>query len=201
MIFCFMFHISCFHCIISCQYCEDLYNPFYNFIILNMFRVPNGVAHGAQINVFQPNVVIPQINNFARDSVGIHLFCLTCFSLICICCAGDGGPVRILSGVVITIARALGVWALNRADSRERGIQLGVFIHTGGLVTSGLAKARVRNHEIVNGDGVVLIPAVAAIIHNRIALGQPNVVHVSATAAEVHCVNNFGAWFNCYCMN
>jgi hypothetical protein len=181
------------------QYLHYIYNNTTNMTpaYSNVFRVPNGVAHGAQINVFQPNVVIPQINDFARDGVGIHLVCLICIiclSLICLGgCAGYGGPVRILGGVVIAIARALGVWALNRADSRERGIQFGVFIHPVGLFTSGLAKTRVRNHEIVNGDGVVLIPAVAAIIHNRIAFGQSDVVHVSATSAEMHLWINSGS--------
>ena len=168
----------------------------------NVFRVPNGVAHRAQINVFQPNVVIPQINDFARDGVGIHFFCLTCFiwfiCLTCfICftciigfiCACDGGTIRILGGVVIAIARALGIWALNRADSRERGIQLGVFIHPVGLINPRLLKTRLGHHEIVNGDCAVFIPAVAAIIHNAVGVSQTNVVHISTASAEMHFLN------------
>ena len=34
-----------------------------------MFRVPNGVAHGAQVNVFHVDVIVTQIDDLARGSV------------------------------------------------------------------------------------------------------------------------------------
>jgi hypothetical protein len=61
-----------------------------------------------------------------------------------------------------------------------------------------LLQGRPRNHQIVNGDGVVFVAAVAAIIHDTIGVGQPNVVHVSAHGAEMHClVYSFAALW-CY---
>jgi len=49
---------------------EVVDNSFYKIpqylICLNVFRVPNGVAHGAQVNVLHVDVIITQIDDFAR---------------------------------------------------------------------------------------------------------------------------------------
>jgi hypothetical protein len=157
-----------------------------------VFRVPNGVAHGAQINVLQPDVVVAQINDFT--GYGIRFIGRACIGRACIgrrACiifflSDNGGSVCKLGGVVVAVARALGIGAQNRADSRQRGVQLGVFVHHVGVSGRGLLQTRLRNYQIVNGDCVVFVAAVAAIVHNTIGVGQPNVVHVSAHGAEMH---------------
>jgi len=87
--------------------------------------VPNGVAHGTQVNVFQPDVIVSQVNDFARN--GIRFFRGGGFFRFFFI-TDDGGPVRVLGRVVIAIARALRIGAQNGAYPRQRGVQLGVFI-------------------------------------------------------------------------
>jgi len=84
----------------------------------NVFRVPNGVAHRAQVNVFQLNVIVAQINHFTRHCVGICLSRL-CLSRFFFLASHNGGTIRKLGRIVIAIARTLGVRALNCADSGQ----------------------------------------------------------------------------------
>jgi len=165
-----------------------------------VFRVPNGVAHCAQVNVFQLNVIVAQINHFTRHCVGICLLCLSLSSrlprLPCLPClpsfffflaSHNGGTIRKLGGVVIAIARTLGVRALDCADSGQSRIQFGVFVYHVGMAAPSLLQRCLRNHDVVNGDRVVFMAAVAAIIHDAIGFGQTNVIHISTIGTEMHC--------------
>jgi len=96
---------------------------------LNVFRVPNGVAHGAQVNVFHVDVVVTQIDDFARlRRCGTSRPRGHCCFFFRSRRAHNCRPVGILGRVVVAIARALHVRAQNGADPRQRGVQLGVFI-------------------------------------------------------------------------
>lgn len=159
--------------------------------MLDVFRVPNGIAHRAQVNVFQLNVIVSQINHFTRHCVGICLLCLSgrlpCLPRFFFLASHDGGTIRKLGGVVIAIARTLGVRALDCADSGESWIQFGVLVHHVGMAASTLLQGRLRDHDVVNGDGVIFMAAIAAIIHDAIRFGQTNVIHIATFGAEMHC--------------
>ena len=163
----------------------------------NVLRVPNGVAHRAQVNVFQPDVIVAQINDLARNGVGIcclpclpclprlpRLPCLPCFFFLA---SHDGGTIRKLGGIVIAVARTLGVRTLYCADSRQGGVQFGVLVYHVGMAASPLLQGCLRHHDVVNGDCVIFMAAVAAIIHDAIRFGQTNVIHVSTFGTEMHC--------------
>jgi len=156
-----------------------------------VFRVPNGVAHCAQVDVFHVDVVVTQIDDFARNCIiragrtnpnsrssSAYRFFFRC--------AHDCSPVRILGWIVIAIARALCVRAQNGADARQRGIKFGEFVDNVRILLIARFQGRVRNHCSVNGDGVVFMPAIATVIHDSVCVRQPDVVHVAAFGAKVH---------------
>ena len=176
----------------------------------NVFRVPNGVAHGAQVDVFHVDVIVAQIDDFARNCIiragtnspnspnsrsstsrsstnpNSRSTSRSAYRFFFCRVAHNCGPIRILGWIVIAIARALCVRAQNGADSRQRGIKFGVFVDNVSVLLISRLKRRVRNHGIVNGDGVVFMPAIATVIHDAVCVRQPDVVHVAALGAKMH---------------
>ena len=154
-----------------------------------MLRVPNGVANRAQVNVFQLDVVVTQIDDFARDGV-VRIGSTRRGSTACCfffrSCAHNGSPIGILRGIVVPVAWTLRIGTQNGADARQRGVQLGVFVHHIDVAAPLLMQRRVRNHDVVNCYGAVFVAAVSAVIHNFIGLGQTNVVHVATAGTEMH---------------
>ena len=87
---------------------------------------------------------------------------------------------------MIAVARAFGVGAQNGADSWQRGIQFGVFVDNVRILILFRIQGRVRNHHVINGDGIVFVSAIATVVHDAIRIRQTDVVHVAAFGAKMH---------------
>jgi hypothetical protein len=156
------------------------------FFFLNVLRVPNCVANGAQVNVFHIDVVISHVDDLTWDCIVCSSTSSSGFCRFILCISNNGGPVCILCRIVVAIAWALHVGAQNGADSRKRRVQLSVFVDNMCILTGPRLERRLRHHHIVNSYGVVFMPTVSTVVNDSIGFRESDIIHVAAFRAKVH---------------